>query len=103
MLTTAHINTQGKHLCSSYLLLRYPCHGDASRGSGALPAGLREQRAGLHPSIPRASTPVVAERGDTSNQWENVEFRPFRESKPLERLTKYLAQVIKSDPTRQIW
>ena len=41
------------------MLLRYPCHGDVIRGSGALPAGLREQRAGLHPSIPRASTPVT--------------------------------------------
>ena len=42
--------------------MRYPCHDDASRRSAALPAGLRQQRAGLHPSLPRASTPVGEQR-----------------------------------------
>ena len=40
---------------------------DAGRRSGALPAGLRQQRAGRHPSLPLAPTPVGAERGGTAD------------------------------------
>jgi len=45
-----------KCLCSPYFLLRYPCHDDASRRSGALPVGLRQQRAGL---LTNAATPLI--------------------------------------------
>ena len=39
----------------------------ASRRSGALPAALWQQRAGMHPSLPHAPTPVGGERGDTAD------------------------------------
>ena len=44
---------------------------DAGRRSGALPAdapvALRQQRAGRHPSLPLAPTPVGADRGGTAD------------------------------------
>ena len=45
---------------------------DAGRRSGALPAGLRQQRAGRHTSLPLALTPVGAERLKRSDHITNV-------------------------------